>query len=131
MKLLKTLAIIVVFFAAGQLSAQSALDKWPAMKTYHEVMARVYHPVEEGNFEPLKAFAQTLADKAMELSTKEVPKEIKTEALMKTVTKLQLKSQEVNKLVKTGASNEVLKKSITETHDVFHEIVGMCTKEKH
>jgi len=95
------------------------------------VMSRVYHPTEENNFEPLRNFAQTLADKSMELSTKEVPREIKTEALMKTVSRLQIKTQEVNKLVKSNASDEHLKKAITEAHDIYHEIVGMCTTEKH
>jgi ubiquinone biosynthesis protein Coq4 len=50
---------------------------------------------------------------------------------MKTVAKLQVKAQEVNKLAKSNASNEALKKAITETHDIFHEIIGMCTKETH
>jgi hypothetical protein len=128
---IKKLAIALLFFVAIPMSAQSALDKWPAMKDFHEVMSRSYHPTEENNFEPLRNFSQTLADKAMELTTKEVPREIKTEALMKTITKLQVKTQEVNKLVKSNASNESLKKAITEAHDIFHEIVGMCTKEKH
>ena len=126
---LKKLAIVVLIFTVGNLSAQS-LDKWSAMKTFQEVMARAYHPVEEGNLTSVKAFSQTLADKAMELSTKEVPKEIKTEALMKKVTLLQLKAQEVNKLVKSNASDEALKKSITETNDIFHSIVAMSMDTK-
>lgn len=131
MKYVKTLAIAILFLMAVPASAQSTLDKWPAMKTFHEVMSRSFHPVEKGNFEPLKNFSQTLADKAMELSTKEVPREIKTERLMETVKRLQVKTQEVNKLVKSNASNEALKKSITEAHNIFHEIVGLCTSEKH
>ena len=127
---IKKLAIALLFFVAVPMSAQSALDKWPAMKDFHEVLSRSYHPTEENNFEPLRNFSQTLADKAMELSTKEVPRDIKTEALMKAVARLQVQSQEVNKLVKTNASNETLKKAITETHDIFHEIIGMCTAEK-
>jgi hypothetical protein len=128
---IKKLAIALLFFVAIPMSAQNAIEKWPAMKTFHEVMARAYHPVEKGDLGSVRAYSQTLADKAMELSTKEVPREIKTEALMKAVARLQVKSQEVNKLVKSNASDEVLKKSITEAHDIFHEIVGMCTGEKH
>lgn len=127
---LKKLAVALLFFVAVPMSAQSTLEKWPAMKAFHEVMSRSFHPTEENNFEPLRAFSQTLADKAMELSTKEVPREIKTEQLMKTITRLQVKANEVNKLVKSNASNEALKKSITEAHDIYHEIVGMCTAEK-
>ena len=127
---LKKLAIAMLFFVAVPMSAQGTLDKWPAMKTFHEVMSRSFHPTEENNFEPLRAFSQTLADKAMELSTKEVPREFKTEQLMKIISRLQVKTQEVNKLVKSNASNDALKKSITEAHDIYHEIVGMCTKDK-
>ena len=127
---IKKLAVALLFFAVVPMSAQSAIEKWPAMKTFHSVMSRVYHATEENNFEPLKNFSQTLADKAMDLSTQEVPREIKTEALMKTVNRLQVKTQEVNKLVKSNASDESLKKAITEAHDILHEIVGMCTAEK-
>lgn len=128
---IKKLAVALLFVVAIPMSAQNGIDKWPAMKTYHEVMARIYHPVEKGDLGALRGYAQTLADKAMELTTKEIPREIKTEALMKAVTRLQVKSQEVAKLVKANASDEALKKSITEAHDIFHEIVGMCTGEKH
>ena len=127
MKLTKLIAIIALFFAANTMSAQATIDKWAAMKTFHEVMARVYHPVEEGNLEPLKSFAETLDNKAKELSTKEIPAEFKTKQLMASVKKLQEQTAMVNKLVKTHAADADLKKAITEAHDTFHGIVGMCT----
>ena len=131
MKLKKLLAIAVFFFAANAASAQSKLDKWPAMKTFHEVMARVYHPVEQNNLEPLKNFAETLDNKAKELSTKEIPADLKTKELMAAVKRLQEKTAMVSKLVKTNAADAEIKKAITEAHDSMHEIVGMCTGETH
>ena len=131
MKLCKLIAVAALFFAANTMSAlSSTLDKWAAMKTFHEVMGRVYHPVEQGNLEPLKNFAETLDNKAKELTTKEVPAEFKTKQLMATVKKLQEQTALVNKLVKISAPDADLKKAITDAHDTFHEIVGMCTGEK-
>jgi hypothetical protein len=128
---LKTFAAIVVFFSVNMLSAQTALDKWPAMKSFHEVMSRTFHPAEKGNLEPLKNFSETLENSAKSLTTKEVPAEFKTEKLMASIKRLQGRTTELNKLVKTGASDAELTKTVTEVHDIYHEIVGMCTAEKH
>lgn len=131
MKHIKLFAVLALFFAANTVSAQSALDKWPAMKTFHEVMSRTFHPAEEGNLAPLRNFAETLDNKAKELTIKEVPKEFKTKPLMSAVKRLQQKTAFVDKLVKSNAADADLKKAITEAHDIFHEIVGLCSGEKH
>ncbi len=130
MKYIKTLAIVAFVFAANSLSAQ-AIQGWPAMKEFHEVMSRSFHPTEQGNFEPLRNFAETLAFKAGELSTKDIPKEYKTKELMEKIAKLQAKTQEIAKLVKAKAADQALKQPISDAHDIFHEIVGMCNGEKH
>lgn len=127
----KLLAVALLLFAAQTISAQSALDKWPAMKTFHDVMARIYHPAEEGNLTALKDHAETLAMKARELTAKEIPSDIKTKALMVTIKKLQQQTATLSKMVKANAPDADLKAAITEAHDTFHEIVGMCSGEKH
>ena len=130
MKFIKTIAIVALIFAAGNASAQSVADKWPAMKAFHEVMSRTFHPAEEGNFEPLKTYSESLMNKAMDL-TKEVPAQYKTKSIMDSVSRLQEKTKEVNKLVVGKGPDSSLLKAITEAHDIFHEIVGMCSGEKH
>ena len=127
----KLLAIAVLFFATQTLSAQTAFDKWPAMKTFHEVMARVYHPVEDGNLAPVKDYAQTLDNTAKDLSVKAIPAEFKTEAVMNAIARLQQQTAALRKLVATRASDADLKDAITAAHETFHGIVGMCTNEKH
>jgi hypothetical protein len=37
----------------------------------------------------------------------------------------------LDKLVKAKGSDEATLKSLTALHDVFHEIVGLCSEEKH
>jgi len=130
MKYLKTLAVALVLMAAHATSAQ-ALDKWPTMKEYHALMSRTFHPAESGDFKPLRDNAQALADKSMELTKNDIPADIKTEALMAKVKTLQIQSNAVAKYVKANASDEELKKLISQAHDTFHEIVGMCGGEKH
>lgn len=130
MKFIKAFAVLTLFFAANTISAQSSLEKWPAMKTFHEVMSRTFHSSEEGNLEPARNYAETLMNKAMDLSKLEVPKEFKTKTVMDAITRLQVKTAEINKLVVSKASDEALKKSLSEAHDIFHEIIGLCS-EKH
>jgi hypothetical protein len=130
MKYLKTLAVALVLMATHMSSAQ-ALDKWPTMKEYHAIMSRTFHPAESGDFKPLREYAQALADKSMDLTKNDIPASIKTEALMDKVKTLQIQSQSLAKYVKANASDDELKKLISQAHDTFHEIVGMCQGEKH
>ena len=50
---IKIFAIVALLFTAGIASAQS-MDKWPALKELHTVMAATFHPAEEGNLQPLR-----------------------------------------------------------------------------
>ncbi|RZJ28926.1 MAG: hypothetical protein EOO48_08760 [Flavobacterium sp.] len=127
----KLLAIAVLFFASQTISAQTAFDKWPAMKTFHEVMARVYHPVEDGNLGAVKDYAATLDKTAQDLSTKDIPAEFKTKQMMAGIAKLQEQTATLKKLVATHASDEDLKTAVTQAHETFHQLVGMCSGEKH
>jgi hypothetical protein len=129
MKHLKTVAVLSLIFAANTISAQSTFEKWPAIKGFHEVMSQTFHPAEEGNFAPIKARSEEMMTKAA-LLQKDIPKEFKTDAIVASVGKLETKSAALNKLVASKADDKVILKSITELHDTFHEIVGLCSEEK-
>ena len=131
MKTCKVYAAIAVFFILNSVSAQAVTDKWPAIKAFHEVMSRAFHPTEEGNFAVLKDNAETLMNRAQELSKQAVPQEYQTKSIMGSVARLQDKTTEVNNLVKAKASDAQLKTAIAEAHDIFHEIIGLCSNEKH
>jgi hypothetical protein len=129
MKHLKTVAVLSLIFVANTISAQSTFEKWPAIKGFHEVMSQTFHPAEEGNFAPIKARSEEMMTKAA-LLQKDIPKEFKTDAIVASVGKLETKSAALNKLVASKADDKVILKSITELHDTFHEIVGLCSEEK-
>jgi hypothetical protein len=130
MKHIKAFAIILLFMAVNTLSAQSLKD-WPELNSYHDVISRTFHPAEEGNLEPIKTFSETLTQKADELTKNAIPVAFNNKKVKDAVKNLQAKSKEVHILVARKASDAEIKKALTEAHDVFHEIVGLCTGEKH
>lgn len=130
MKHLKTVAVLSLIFAANTISAQSTFEKWPAIKEFHEVMSQTFHPAEEGNFAPITARSEEMMKKATLVVKSDIPKEFKTEAILASAGKLESKSAALNKLVTSGATNEVVFKSLNDLHDTFHEIVGLCSEEK-
>ena len=130
MKKIKLFTFFVLFFVANAVSAQSTFDKWPAIKEFHGVMSETFHPAEEGNLAPIKARSEEMMHKAAQLLKSEIPEEFKTNAIIASAEKLQIKSKALNKLVKSNANDATIVKSITDLHDTFHEIVGLCSEPK-
>lgn len=127
---IKILAIIAFVLTAGSVSAQS-MDKWPALKDFHGVMSQTFHPAEEGNLEPIKARSEELMNKAAALLKSDIPADFRTPAILASAEKLQMKTKALHKLVTAKAADAEITKSLTDAHNIFHEIVGLCTGEKH
>ncbi|TDE43916.1 hypothetical protein E0I26_09860 [Flavobacterium rhamnosiphilum] len=130
MKHLKAFLVLVLIVVANSVSAQSTFDKWPAIKEFHEVMSQTFHPAEEGNFAPIKARSEEMMKKAAMLLKSDIPAEFKTNAILASAERLQLKSKALHKLVTSNGSDAAILKSITDLHDTFHEIVGLCSDAK-
>ena len=126
----KFLAIVVFFLTVNASIAQSTFDKWPAIKEFHQVMSQTFHPAEEGNLEPIKTRSEELMNKAANVLKSNIPAEFATAPILASAEKLQLKSKALHKMVQAKASDAEITKSLTELHDVFHEIVGLCTEKK-
>jgi len=126
----KILAIVAFLFTAGIASAQS-MDKWPALKDLHSVMSTTFHPAEEGNLEPIKSRSEELMNKSAALLKSDVPADFRTNAILNSAEKLQLKTKAIHKLVTSKAPDADIVKALTQAHDIFHEIVGLCTGEKY
>ena len=126
----KFLAIVVFFFVANTSMAQSTFDKWPAIKEFHQVMSQTFHPAEEGNLEPIKTRSEELMNKAANVLKSNIPTEFATASILASAEKLQLKSKALHKMVQAKGSDTEITKSLTELHDVFHEIVGLCSDKK-
>lgn len=109
---------------------KSIWEQWPALNTFHGVMASTFHPSEEGNLKPIKARSAEMVTKAEALNAQAYPDDYATPAIKDAVTRLISGSKELDVLVKKKAKDAVLTQKLTALHDVFHEIVGLC-KDSH
>lgn len=130
MKHLKTFLVLALIVVANSVLAQSTFDKWPAIKEFHEVMSQTFHPAEEGNLAPIKARSEEMMNKAAMLLKSDIPTEFRTDAILASAERLQIKSKALHKLVKSNGTDAEIVKSITDLHDTFHEIVGLCSDAK-
>jgi hypothetical protein len=130
MKHLKTFLVLALIFVANSVSAQSTFDKWPAIKEFHEVLSETFHPAEEGKLAPIKARSNELLAKATKVQKTEIPAEFKTEIITELVNRLQANSKSLNQIVTNKGTDAEIVKSITGLHDIFHEIVGICSDSK-
>lgn len=106
-------------------------ENWQALKDFHKVMSQTFHPSEEGNLKPIKERSGEMVQKAEALSKSTIPAEFNKKEVVAAVKKLVTDSKKLDKLVKAKKSDKEITNALTELHDVFHEIVGLCTNEDH
>jgi hypothetical protein len=112
--------------------SQGKLQDWQELVAFHKVMSQTFHPSEEGNLEPIKTRIGEMVEKAKTLQTSKIPADFNNKKVKKAVAKLYKDSKALEKKIKAGASDDEIKISLTKLHDVFHEIVGLCSaNEEH
>lgn len=111
---------------ANQAAAQNK-QEWPELKEFHKVMAQTFHPSEEGNLEPIKTRIGEMVEKAKTLQSSKFPADYDNEKMKKAVDQLVADSEKLQADIKGGASDKKITKSLSGLHDVFHQIVGLCS----
>ena len=96
------------------------------MDEFHAIMAKSYHPVEEGNLQPLKDNIDSLVIKAKAWQTSPVPAVYKAKPIKPILDKLVTQCVSVKEVITQKKSNEIIKKQITAAHNTFHEIMEKC-----
>lgn len=104
-------------------------DAWQALKDFHMVMAQTFHPVEEGNYKPIRERSGEMLDKAKLLSNSKVPASFQSPEITKALNDLVDGSAKLDKLVTKKVKDEKIKESLTKLHDTFHVIQGLCSDE--
>ncbi len=115
----------VLFFSFQSLSAQTIIEKWPEIKSFHEVMSQTYHPSEEGNLNPIKTRIDEMVKNAAALQTN-TPKEFNTPEIIASVKKIYSDSVALQKLISEKAGDETITTALKDLHDEFHKIIGLC-----
>lgn len=128
MKLFKTVAIAAAFIASTVAFGQSAMQNWTELKDFHKVMSQTFHPSEEGNLEPIKTRIGEMVQKADALKASKVPADFNNKKVKKAINQLAKDSKALDAKIKAGATDAVITKSLSDLHDVFHKIVGLCSE---
>lgn len=126
--IIRLIVIVLAMFPAISF-AQTAKKSWPEMKAFHALMSKTFHPVEEGNYAPLKLKADSLMMAAKAWKESKIPDNYKPEETAKTLTMLLEQCIVLEGAVKAKADDMKLKVLITDAHDIFHKVAGECRKE--
>ena len=122
---MKKILIVIALFAANLSFAQAPVE-WKEKDDFHTVMAQTFHPMEDGNYNPIRERSQELYDKAVVWQKSTIPAGVNKKKVKKTLKKLVKESKDLNAEIKKGANDAEIKEDLTELHDIFHDIVGLC-----
>ncbi len=119
-------AFALILFMSGNASAQNQAE-WKEMAEFHKVMSQTFHPLEEGNFQPIRERSGIMFEKAIAWKISTIPSDYSNvKGIKKNLKQLVKKSSALDKKIKAGCTDEVIKTELTVLHDVFHNIVGLC-----
>jgi len=100
--------------------------EWPEKENFHTVMAQTFHPMEDGNYLPIRERSLELYEKALAWQKSSVPAGFSKEKLKKKLKKLVEETKDLNEDIKGNCTDSEIKEDLTELHDLFHTIVGLC-----
>ena len=103
--------------------------QWAEKDSFHRVMAQTFHPMEEGNYKPIRERISEMVTKAVAWQNSAMPEGLNTKKVKKTLKKLVEESKELEEKIKKNCSDADIKEDLTELHDIFHSIVGLCKHE--
>lgn len=127
MKQLMLKIVAVFLLMLSSLPFVFANADWKEKDQFHAVMSQTFHPVEEGNFKPIRERSDEMLTKALAWQKSSIPKEFKKQKDIKLqLDKLALGAKSLRVKIQQGVKDEVIKADLTALHDVFHEIVGLC-----
>lgn len=128
-KIVQVFTLVITLFAVSASSkAQSKFDKWPELKAFHTIISETFHPSEEGNLEPIKTRVSELVTKADLLAKSKIPAEFNNKDIVTAVAKLAKDSKKLSESIVAKASDDAIKKALSDLHDTFHTIVEKCSK---
>lgn len=113
-----------------QLSFAGGPD-WKEMKAFHSVMAKTFHPAEEGKLQPLRDNAADLMVKAKTWRASAIPAGLDKDKVGSSLDRLLGKCEEIERAVNAKKTDAELKTLITQAHDIFHEVAEKCQPGDH
>lgn len=123
-----------IFFAVFALAFQFAIaqtkTEWKEKDQFHTVMSQTFHPMEEGNYKAIRERSGEMLTKALAWQKSTIPADFKNvKDIKKNLAKLVEEAGELDKKIKANCTDADIKQKLTEMHDIFHKIVGLCKSE--
>ena len=125
-----TLALAADFQPAAMTASAEDSNKWNEMSAFHDVMSATFHPMEEGDLNPIRSRAKEMAAKAREWANSTPPKIYNQPEIKANVAKLAQESKALAVLVAQKATDGQIKESLSALHDRYHEVAGLCRDAK-
>jgi hypothetical protein len=122
--------LVALMFSNSSIFSQTKPGSWAELKKYHTAMSSTFHPVEDGNFEPIKTRSADLVEAAKEWKNSTPPADFNKPNIKEKLNLLYDESVTLDKFIKVKThTDEEIKVELTKLHDRFHEIVGACKAE--
>jgi hypothetical protein len=129
---MKSIIAILAFFllsTTGFAQHTASKEEWPALETIHGVIGQTFHPSEKGNLEPIQKRSGELVAKAQQLAASTPPPSFNRPEIKEAAKELVAEAVKMDEAVKSKATDKALTEQISKVHDVFHKIVGLCSKD--
>ncbi len=98
-------------------------EEWKEMDSFHMIMAESFHPYKDSaNLAPAKSLAKEMAEEAGKWASVELPDKVKSDEMKDKLQNLSDGSQNFLKLISENAPDSVIGKSLTDLHNLFHQV---------
>jgi hypothetical protein len=126
MKPIFSICLVLVLAACSSKkseSADTASNEWKELDSFHTIMAVAFHPYKDSsNLAPAKSLAKSMADEAGKWASSTLPEKVNNDDMKAKLQKLSEGSQGFLKLTSESVPDSVVGQSLTDLHDLFHEI---------
>jgi len=97
------------------------IQEWKELEDFHMILATTFHPMEEGDFKPIKSDAGQLDSLAQKLHVA-TPPQGDADAIKKLTLQLSTSSRALADTIAKGADEATIEVLLTQLHDQYHHI---------
>jgi hypothetical protein len=130
MKKIIALSVALMMAATFSFAQNKAMQNWPELKAFHEVMSQTFHPAEKGDLKPIRARAGEMLEKAQALQKSKRPDGFSTEQAA-AMDQLIQRVTSLKGLVDKNADDAIVLKILTGAHQSFHQLIGEKEGDEH
>lgn len=115
-------------------AASTVMTFEQAKQNFHKYMSSTFHPMEEGNYKPIREMSGELAAAANKwlktpLGKAEMEKN-SDNSITEILTQLTERTAQLDAKIKGGCDDTYIREELTAIHEIFHKLVEKCRPEQ-